>query len=114
MIKTLKEREIEFEEFKLKAQEKKNQQPTLMEIYERLNKLELENKFLKADNYELKKQNLQLRNDNQVLHNRLNENSEDDDIGMLNEYEEQYLCGCESEEEFKTYEKALNNMSVKK
>ena len=33
---------------------------------------------------------------------------------MLNEYEEEYLCGCESEEDFRTYEEALSNMSVKK
>jgi len=94
--------------------ELKKEQPTLMDIYERLNKLELENKFLKADNYELKKQNLQLRSDINVLHNNPNENNENtDDIGMLNEYEEEYLCGCESNEDFNAYEEALNNCSVK-
>ena len=95
--------------------EGKKEQPTLMDIYEKLNKLELENECLKADKLELKKENLQLRSDNIVLHNKINENSEEnDDIGMINEYEEEYLCGCESEENLKAYDEALNNMSVKK
>jgi hypothetical protein len=93
---------------------KGGQQPTLMEIYTEMNRLKLENECLKADNYELKKQNLQLRSDINVLHNRLNENNEEkDDPSMLNEYEEEYLCGCESEEDFNAYEEALNNCSVK-
>ena len=55
----------------------KGGQLTLMELYTRLNKLELENGILKANNYELKKQNLQLRSDINVLHNRLNVGSYD-------------------------------------
>lgn len=84
------------------------QEPTLMDLYIKLNKLEQENECLKADKFELQKENMQLRNDNQVLHNRLNENSqeENDDPSMLNEYEEQYLCGCESEAELKAMQQA--------
>ena len=112
---TCKEIEKDFELKIAKATQKTTEeQPTLMQIYSRLNKLELENEILKANNYELQKQNLQLRSDINVLHNKINENSEDKDLGMLNEYEEEYLCGCESEEELRNYEKALNNMSVKK
>ena len=113
---TCKEIEKDFELKIAKATQKTTEeQPTLMQIYSRLNKLELENEMLKANNYELQKQNLQLRSDNMILHNKLNGNCEgNNDIGMLNEYEEEYLCGCESEEELRNYEKALNNMSVKK
>lgn len=72
----------------------KGQQPTFKDILVELNRLQLENECLKADVYELKKQNLQLRNDNQVLHNRLNENSQyttlvdgnDDDLSYMDEY----------------------------
>ena len=79
-------------------------QPTLMDLYKEMNRLKLENECLKANNYELKKENLQLRSDNQVLHNKLNENS--NDSSMLNEYEEEYLCGCESEENLKAMQQA--------
>lgn len=72
---------------------KKCKQPSLMDIYIRLNKLERENEILKANNYELKKENLQLRSDNQVLHNKLNENSKyatmvdgNDDLSYMDEY----------------------------
>ena len=92
--------------------ELEGQPPTLMDLWIKLNKIERENEILKANNYELKKENLQLRNDNNELHNKINENT--DDIGMLNEYEEEYLCGCESEEDLKAYEEALNNCSIKK
>lgn len=47
--------------------------PTLLQILEYINKLQLENKMLKADKKDLLKENLQLRNDNEILHNRLNE-----------------------------------------
>jgi len=91
----------------------KGNQPTFKDILAELNRLKLENKCLKADKQELQKEVIQLRNDKQVLHNKSNENSkENDDIGMLNEYEEEYLCGCESEEDLKTYEEALNNCSI--
>ena len=73
---------------------KKCQQPTLTNIYERLNKLELENQCLKADNKELQKENLQLRSDVNELHNKLNENNSyttlvdgnDDDLSYMDEY----------------------------
>lgn len=90
-------------------------QPTLMDLYKEMNRLKLENECLKADKHELQKEVLQLRSDNIVLHNKLNENSNDDtDIGMLDEYEEEYLCGCESDEDLKAYDEALSNMSVRK
>ena len=90
-------------------------QPTLMDIYKEMNRLKLENECLKADKYELQDEISQLRSDNIVLHNKINENSEEnDDIGMINEYEEEYLCGCESEENLKAYDEALSNMSVRK
>jgi chromosome segregation ATPase len=81
----------ELEEIELST---KGGQLTLMELYTRLNKLELENGILKANNYELKKQNLQLRSDINGLHNRLNENREyttlvdgnDDDLSYMDEY----------------------------
>lgn len=82
----------------------KKQEPSLMDIYIRLNELERENEILQANNYELQKENLQLRNDNILLHNRLDENNKDS--SMLNEYEKEYLCGCESEEELKAMQKA--------
>ena len=89
-------------------------QPTLMDIYKEMNRLKLENECLKADKYELQDEISQLRSDNMILHNKLNGNCEDKDLGMLNKYEDSYYCGCESEEELRNYEKALNNMSVKK
>ena len=104
---TCKEKEMDFNLEIAKATQKaegKKEQPTLMDIYEKLNKLELENECLKANNNELQKQNLQLRNDNQVLHNKLNENN--NDPSLLNEYEEEYLCGCESEEDLKAMAEA--------
>lgn len=88
--------------------------PSILQILEELNRLQLENDVLKADKKELLKEIQQLKNDKMVLHN-IDENSEDNqDIGILNEYVEEYLCGCESKEELKNYEEALNNMSVKK
>lgn len=93
----------------------KEPQPTFKDILVELNRLQLENECLKADKLELQKEVIQLRNDKNELHNSVNENSkENDDIGMLNEYEEEYLCGCESEEDFNAYDKALSNMSVKR
>lgn len=90
-------------------------QPTLIEILTEMNRLKLENECLKANNRELQKEVMQLRSDKIELHNERNENSEEDaDISMLNEYEEEYLCGCESEENLKAYEEALSNMSVRK
>ena len=89
-----------------------DRQPTLTEILTEMNRLKLENGCLKADNRELQEENLQLRNDNKVLHNRLNV-EENDDPSLLYEHEEEYLCGCESEEDLKAYEEALNNCSVK-
>jgi hypothetical protein len=94
---TCKEKENDFEIKIAKATQKVEEKLTLMDIYERLNKLELENKFLKADKLELQKENIQLRNDNQVLHNILNENREyttlvdsneedDDDLSYMDEY----------------------------
>jgi uncharacterized protein YicC (UPF0701 family) len=45
-------------------------QPTLMEMWTKLNRLELENSCLKADKQELLIENEQLRNDNLILHNK--------------------------------------------
>ena len=71
----------------------KGQQPTLMDLWTEMNRLKLENECLKANNYELKKQNLQLRSDINVLHNRLDENSQyttlvdgNDDLSYMDEY----------------------------
>ena len=75
----------------------------LMDIIDRLNR---EKTKLLAENYQLKL-------DNEMLHNKLNE-EENDDPSLLGNYETSYYCGCESEEELKTYEEALSNMSVKK
>jgi hypothetical protein len=73
--------------------ESRDGQLTLMDLYTRLNKLELENDLLKINNYELQKDNGQLRSDNQELHNRLNKNNEystvvdgNDDLSYIDEY----------------------------
>lgn len=65
----------------------------------------------------LKKENEQLKADNIVLHSKLNNQNttkdfSNDDIGMLDEYEEEYLSGCESEEDLEDYEKAFDNYSL--
>lgn len=70
------------------------QQPTFKDILVELNRLQLENECLKADNKELQKENIQLRSDNKELHNKLNENGEyttlvdgnDDDLSYMDEY----------------------------
>jgi predicted nuclease with TOPRIM domain len=84
------------------------------ELRVKVYKLEKENKQLKSNQEKLVEVNTDFETNNDVLHNGLNENSENNDIGMLNEYENSYYCGCKSEEELKNYEKALNNMTVKK
>ena len=77
----------------------KGGQPTLMGIYTEMNRLKRENEILKANNYELKKENLQLRSDNILLHNRLDENSQEQyEESMLNEdlsYMDKYAEGNE-------------------
>jgi hypothetical protein len=56
---------------------KKEEEPSLMDIYERLNQLEIENKCLKADKKELLEENKQLKadKDNEELHNNTNLNN---------------------------------------
>lgn len=82
--------------------------PTLLQILEELNRLQLENDVLKADKKELLREIQQLKSDKNELHNK------PIDIGMLNEYEKSYYCGCESKEELDMYIEKLNNCSVKK
>lgn len=76
---------------KLERINKNNEEPSLMDVYQRLNKLELENEILKSDKKELLKENERLRSDNKELHNKLNENnidsseSENDEGGWTEE-----------------------------
>ena len=76
---TCEKEEIDFDLRIAKATKKAEEKLTLMDLYTKLNKLELENELLKTDNSELQKENIQLRNDNQVLHNKLNENNYNDE-----------------------------------
>ena len=71
----------------------KEKQPTFKDMLMELNKLRLENEILKADKEELQKENIQLKNDVQILHNKLNENSQyttlvdsNDDLSYMDEY----------------------------
>ena len=85
--KTCKEMEKEFEEIDTKAQEKTNQQPTLMDLYKEMNRLKLENECLKADNIE--------------LHNIINGNNKYDTVVDGNEdlsYIDEYAKGYSEEE----------------
>lgn len=69
------------------------QQPTFKDILAELNRLKLENEFLKADKLELQKEIIQLRSDKNELHNKSNENIEyttmvdgNDDLRYMDEY----------------------------
>lgn len=67
--------------------------PTLLQILEELNRLQLENDVLKADKKELLKEIQQFKNDKMVLHNKPSENSKyttvvdgNDDLSYIDEY----------------------------
>lgn len=75
-------KEVEENDYDLKiakATQKVEEKLTLMNLCTKLNKLELENKILKADKSELLKENMQLRNDIILLHNKFNENNYNDE-----------------------------------
>ncbi len=78
---------------------------TILEMMAEMDKLRQENKQLLIENKRLH---------NSIIVNQDIEGNDNKDIGMINEYEEEYLCGCESEENLKAYDEALSNMSVRK
>jgi len=72
---------------------------------------------LRQENEQLTKEKDEWKEGFMILHNKMEEQKQNDnkeDIGMLNKYEKDYLCGCESEENLDAYSKALENCSIRR